>query len=283
MIGIRKDGRKIKSLPALFRVMPCIMKERNDAQVFFKQKINIKAMDEYIDKKALEGIHISYMDIIYTALVRIIALRPQLNRFVINSKIYARNEITVSLAIKKSLTDEGEETIIKLPYTGEETIIEIKEKLNDIIVKNKQITTKNNLDKILNKLNSTPTWMLKITVGLLKFLDKINMLPKKIIDASPIHASCFLTNVGSIGLDYIYHHLYNAGTVGIFLSMGKKKKGHIHDEEEDKEEKYITLGFVGDERLCDGFYYASSFKLLSKYLKKPELLEEKAVVVQDVK
>ena len=47
-----------------------------------------------------------------------------------------------------------------------------------------------------------------------------------------------------------------------------------HNYDEIKEEKCITLAFVGDERICDGYYYASSFKLLSKYLKKPELLED---------
>ena len=55
------------------------------------------------------------------------------------------------------------------------------------------------------------------------------------------------------------------------------------EDDEIKKEKCITLAFVGDERICDGYYYATSFKLLSKYLKKPELLEEHAVVKSDIK
>lgn len=283
MIGIRKDGRKIKTLPALFRIIPCIMRERNDAEVFFKQDVNIKGMDEYIDKKEQEGIHISYMDIIYASLVRLISQRPELNRFIMNGRIYARNNIVISLAIKKSMSDEGEETIVKIPFTGEETIFEIKEKLNSAIISNKQVTTKNKMDKMAETLNKIPTGLLKTVVNVFKFLDKRNMLPNKILELSPFHASCFLTNVGSLGLDYIYHHIYNFGTVGLFVSMGRKKKSYIFEDDETKEEKCITLGFVGDERLCDGFYFSSSFKLISKYLRRPELLEEKAIFVEDIK
>ena len=115
--------------------------------------------------------------------------------------------------------------------------------------------------------------MIRAVVKFLMFLDKHGLLPRKIIDASPFHTSVFLTNVGSLGIDSIYHHIYNFGTTSMFFSMGKKKKSYIYEDDEIKEEKCITLAFVGDERICDGYYYASSFTLLSKYLKKPELLE----------
>lgn len=84
MFGFRSDGRKIKNVPAFFKVIPSIMLTRNDSQVYFKQDIVLNAMDEYISKKAEEGIKISYMDIIYATVVRIIAERPSLNRFAMN-------------------------------------------------------------------------------------------------------------------------------------------------------------------------------------------------------
>ena len=105
------------------------------------------------------------------------------------------------------------------------------------------------------------------------YLDKHGMMPKAIIELSPFHTSAFLTNVGSLGIDSIYHHLYNFGTTSMFFSMGKKKKSYIYEDDEIRQEKCITIAFVGDERICDGYYYASSFKQLSKYLRKPELLE----------
>lgn len=277
MFGHRSDGKKVKNLEPLFRIIPSIMLERNDAQVYFKQDIPLKTIDEYINKKAEEGIRMSYMNIIYAGLVRIIKERPKLNRFVMNGTTYQRNKIFVSLSIKKSLTDDGQETVIKIPFDGTENIFEIKEKLDATIEKNKEKETVNKTDKVVKILNLTPNFLILWSIKILRFLDKYGIMPKAIINASPFHTSVFLTNVGSLGIDSIYHHIYNFGTTGLFFSMGKKKKSYIYDEDEIKEEKCITIAFVGDERICDGHYYASSFKQLNKYLKKPELLEKNYV------
>ena len=283
MFGHRSDGRKLKTVPPFFRVIPCVMLERNDAQVYFKQDIKLKELDEYIDRKAKEGIKLSYMNIIYAAIVKIIAERPYLNRFAMNGSLYARNQIFVSLAIKKSFADEGQETTIKLPFTGTENIFEIKEKLDNAIEKNKDYSTSNNTDALAKTFSIVPNGFIRATFKLLKFLDKHGAVPKAIISASPFHTSVFLTNVGSLGIDSIYHHLYNFGTTSLFFAMGKKKKSYIYDDDEMHEEKCITIAFVGDERICDGYYYSTSFKQLSKYLKKPELLEQPGVVKEDIK
>jgi len=223
------------------------------------------------------------MNIIYAAMVRIVAERPQLNRFAMNGSIYARNEILVSLAIKKSLSDESEETTIKLPFTGEENIFEIKEKLDKAIEDNKKVTTENSTDRLAKTLSLVSDGTLRRIVKFLGFLDKHGIMPKAAINASPFHTSLFLTNVGSLGIDSIYHHLYNFGTTSLFFAMGKKKKSFLYEDEEIREEKCITIAFVGDERICDGYYFANSFKLLTKYLRKPELLEEHAQAKSDIR
>lgn len=282
MFGHRSDGKKIKKLTPIFKIMPCVMLDRADSQVYFKQDIALKYLDEYIDRKAKEGIRLSYMNIIYAAIVRIIGERPRLNRFAMNGALYQRDKIYVSLVIKKSLTDDGVETPLKLKFNGDENIFEIKEKLDATIEKNKDVEAANKTDKLVSILSAIPSGLIRAIVKFLMFLDKHGVMPKKIIEASPFHTSVFLTNVGSLGIDSIYHHIYNFGTTSMFFSMGKKKKSYIYEDEEFKEEKCITLAFVGDERICDGYYYASSFKLLSKYLKKPELLEENGEVEKEL-
>lgn len=283
MFGHRSDGRKIKTLPPFFRVIPSVMLDRSDSQVYFKQDISLTAIDAYIDKKAEEGIKLSYMNIIYAALVRILAERPQLNRFAMNGTLYARNQILVSLAIKKSLSDEGTETTIKMPFTGTENIFEIKEKLDKVIEANKDTGTANSTDRLAKALSLVSNGSLRRAIKFLSLLDRHGIMPKAVINASPFHTSLFLTNVGSLGIDSVYHHLYNFGTTSLFFAMGKKKKSFIYDDDEIHEEKCITIAFVGDERICDGYYFANSFKLLSKYLRKPELLEEHAQVKEDIK
>lgn len=282
MFGHRSDGKKVKNLEPIFRVIPSVMIERSDAQVYFKQDIPLKTMDEYIERKAQEGIRMSYMNIIYAGIVRIINERPKLNRFVMNGTTYQRNKIFVSLSIKKSLTDEGQETVVKIPFNGTENIFEIKEKVDSTIEKNKDIATSNKTDKLVKILNIIPNKLILWTVRILNFMDKHGIMPKVVIKASPFHTSVFLTNVGSLGIDSIYHHIYNFGTTSLFFSMGKKKKSYIYEDDEIKEEKCITIAFVGDERICDGHYYASSFKQLNKYLKKPELLERLPKEIEEV-
>ena len=285
MFGHRSDGRKVKSIPPFFKIIPQVMRTRSDSQVYYDYDMPITGMDEYISKKAEEGIKISYMTIIYSAMIRLIALKPQLNRFVMNGVTYTRDEILISLAIKKSLTENGEETTIKLPFTGTENIFEIKDKLDKVINTNKDIESSNDTDLLATALAIIPNFLLKPIVSLIMFLDKHGMLPKAIINASPFHTSAFLTNVASLGIDAIFHHLYDFGTTGLFLAMGKKKKSYIYDDENNnfKEEKCISLAFVCDERICDGYYFASAVKQFNKFLKKPELLEETIEKVEDVK
>ncbi len=284
MFGLRSDGRKIKNLNPVFRAIPHIMRERNDSQVYYTQEVSLKYLDEYIESKEKEGIKMSYMNIIYAALVRLLAERPLLNRFIMNEKAYARYGITISLVIKKGMNLDAEETTLKIPFKGSENIFEIKEKLDEAIVKNKEVEAKNNTDKLAKVLSFVPDWLFKIIINILRFLDKHGMMPKSIINASPFHTSAFLTNVGSLGIDAIYHHIYNFGTTSVFVAMGKKKKAYIYDDEDNiVEEKVIKLSWVADERICDGFYYASALKSFYRYMRKPELLEENIIPKEDVK
>lgn len=282
MFGNRADGRKIKNVDAFFRLMPHIMKKRSDSHVYYTEDIPITKLDEYISKKEQEGIKLSYMNIIYAAIVRLIAEKPRLNRFVMNGRVYARNEIYVSLAIKKEMTAESTETTLKIPFTGDENIFEIKERLDLEIFRNKDLSTENDTDKLATILSKIPNLVLKIAVNSLRYLDRIGYLPKSIINASPFHTTVFLTNVGSLGIDAIYHHIYDFGTTGLFMAMGKKKKSFVYEDDQILEEKTISFALVADERICDGFYFANAMKSFKRYMKKPELLEENITHLEDV-
>lgn len=283
MFGLRTDGRKLKTLGPFFRVIPHVMKERSDSHVYYTQDLPIKSLDEYIAKKEQEGIRMSYMNIIYAALVRLLAEKPALNRFVMDGRTYARYGITISLAIKKEMTEEIEETTLKIPFTGAENIFEIKEKLDSAIEKNKDLNAENSTDKLAKLLSLVPNWLFKLIISILMFLDKHGIMPKAIISASPFHTSAFLTNVGSLGIDAIYHHIYNFGTTGVFLAMGKKKKSYVYEDDNIVQEKTISLAWVADERICDGFYYANALKSFYKYMRKPELLEKNITPQEDIK
>ena len=101
------------------------------------------------------------------------------------------------------------------------------------------------------------------------------MLPKSIIKASPFHTSCFLTNLKSIHMNYIFHHLYNFGTTGMFVSMGKEAMEPIVNRNgKIVPAKIMNFGIVADERLCDGLYHANSLRLFKRIVENPSMLEE---------
>ena len=273
MFGRRSDGKELKKADAIFKLMPNLMVERCDAQVFFNQDVPISAIDTYIEEKSKEGIKLTLLDVIFAAIVRILAERPKLNRFAINGRIYARNAITICMTIKKSLSDDAEETNLKVYFNGTENIFEVRDKLQKMIAENKVVETENSMDKTAKALSKIPTGFLKLAIKFIRFLDKHGHLPKFLIHVSPFHTSAYVTNVGSIGIDSIYHHLYNFGTTSMFFAVGKKKKSYVFEDEEIQKERCVNIAFVGDERICDGYYYALSFRSLSKYLQHPELLE----------
>ena len=106
MFSKRADGRRIKSLAPYYKIVPYIMKERVDAHVYFTEDICIDNMEEYIEKQKERGIKIKHMDIILAAIGRVALEKPRINRFVMNRRIYARNEVSISLAIVKKLSDD---------------------------------------------------------------------------------------------------------------------------------------------------------------------------------
>ena len=270
MFGKRADGVRVKKLDAIFKLIPYIMKTRTDSQVFFEDKIYLDKVSEYIKKKKEEGIRVTHMEIIIAAIGRLLYERPQLNRFIMNRQIYQRNETVISLAIKKQMIDEAMETTVKFKIKPEDTIFTISDQIKQVVEENKKITTKNITDKLADFILSFPNFLIKGVVAVIMWMDRHNLLPKAVIDASPFHTSAFLTNLGSLGIDAIYHHIYDFGTTSIFFAMGSKK---YEKDLDGNIQSYINIKVVADERICDGLYYAKSFLLLKKYLQKPELLE----------
>jgi hypothetical protein len=252
------------------------MKRRSDSQVFFKKDVPIENLDKYIARQQKEGVKVSYMNAVVAGVVRLMKERPQLNRFAINGVLYQRNDITVPFVLKKDMTDDAEEISVKMKFTGDETIFDVKEALSGEIHANKGDGGENDADDLVKALSHMPDFLLNIFIGSLKVLDKHGLLPKAIIELSPFHSSCCFVNIASLGLDAIYHHIYDFGTTSMFICMGQTKIVDVADADtgKPKKTKCLSLSFVCDERICDGFYYTKSFQIFSDYLQHPEMLEK---------
>ena len=276
MFGKRPDGRVIKDLDPMQQIMPYVMKTRTDSMNMYEDTFPCDVWDSYIKEKEAEGIKLGYMHIFIAGIVRIMALRPQLNRFIMNGKIYARPKIWVSFVVHPTLKDGSTGTTIKLCFEGTESILEIAEIINKAIAK-ETVNRKgeNDFDKLLRFLMKViPGPLIKFVINTLMWMDRHNIMPKAIIDLSPFHTSFFITNLKSLGINHIYHHTYEFGTTGLFFAMGKEKVIPVVKKDELAYEKHMGFGLVSDERFCDGLYFAMSLRLLRKLLRNPKSLEQ---------
>lgn len=276
MLQKRPDGRAIQTLDPMEMILPYVMKTRNDSMNLYEDTFPCEPLDRYIKEKAAEGISLNYMNVIIAALVRLIALRPQLNRFCMNGRIYARPKIWISFVVHPTLRKESSGTTIKLCFEGTESIFEIAKIVNDAIEKETtKRTGENNTDKLLRTLmTKIPGPFIKLVINTLMWMDKHNMLPKAIIELSPFHTSLFLTNLKSLGINHVFHHVYNFGTTGLFFAMGKEKQVAAIVGDQPAAQKEMGFGLVCDERFCDGLYFALSLRKLRKIMKNPAVLEK---------
>ena len=275
MFKKRPDGRVVKNIEPMQKITPYIMKTRTDSMNMYEETFPCEGMDAYIKEKAAEGIKIGYMHILIAATVRLLALRPKLNRFIMNGRIYTRPKIWVSFVVHPTLQDGSEGTTIKLCFEGTEGLLEIAEKINEAVKKETtQRVGENGTDKLARVLTSIPGPIIRLAVNTLMWMDRHNIMPKLIVDLSPFHTSFFLTNLKSLGISHVFHHVYEFGTTGLFLAMGKEKVIPVVNGKEISQEKHMSFGMVSDERFCDGLYFAMSLRLMRKFMRNPAMLEE---------
>lgn len=274
-LGDRYDGRLLRTIDPFSKIIPYIMKSRVDSQTYFDDRIYFDNIDEFLKEKRRLGIRdIKFLHIIIAAMVRTISQKPRINRFIAGQKIYARNEILISLALKKELTEDGEETTIKLNFSPYDTLQTVVEKVNKAIAENKKEQNSNGTDKTARLIMICPGFMVKFIVWFLTKLDYYGFMPKVINKVSPFHTSVFITDLGSLGIQPVYHHIYEFGTTSVFIAFGARQKQALFDENNNLiNKKYVSLKVVSDERIVDGYYYASAFKLFKRLIENPERLE----------
>lgn len=269
----RADGNKVSTKDAMYEIVPYIMPKRFDASNSIKVDIDLEKIQEYSRKCRAKGVKMSHMAILIAAYLRLVSQNPLLNRFAMNKKIYARNHFCVCFVTLKP--DNDTDTVTKVYFDLDDDIFTVNSRIEEAIAKVQNGGENNSMDDFMHKLLAVP-FLLRGAIGGIKLLDKYFTIPFSLVDVSPFHTSLFVTNLASIRTDTIMHHLYEFGTTGVFISMGKPiKKTYVDDEGNAYEKKIMELGIMTDERIANGHYLGRCFRELDRYLKNPEILEEK--------
>lgn len=275
---MRKDGRKIKTIDPMYKLISHIMVERCDAMNMIELTVQQDPIRKYIRKKKDEGFTFSHLAVVLAAYIRTIADYPFLNRFVVNKTLYARKEVAIGMVVLKPGETEG--TMSKMYFNPGMTIYEIQNVLDEYIIKNRGAGKTNSTDKLMGILLSIPG-LARVGVNFIKFLDKHGLLPKAVIDASPFHCTMTITNLASIGTNYIFHHVYNFGTTSMIMAMGNTREDPVKRHGEIVFEKVIPIGLVMDERIAEGVQFAMACRKLQSILQNPEVLEQPPEVVKE--
>jgi len=283
--GDRREGRLLRTLDPYNAMTPFIMKEKSDASNYFSDMVDVTEIEKFLRKKRQNGYPgLGLLHVFIATYIRVAAQYPAINRFCSGQRIYARNNLELIMTIKKQLRTDAGETSIKASFSLDETIGDVYDKLNGEINKVKNEGAVTSTDDVAAAFMKLPRLMLRFAVAFLDMLDYFGMMPRAIINASPFHGSVIITDLGSVGLPAIYHHLYNFGNLPVFIALGSKKKvRELTENGEATIRKYIDFKLVVDERICDGFYFSQAFKLFKSLLRNPEALDEPpGQVIEDI-
>lgn len=281
--GDRNDGRLVRSLDPMMKLTPYIMPTRNDACNWFRGQAEADNIDKYVQEKRQNGMpNFTQMHVLLAAYTRLVSQRPGLNRFISGQKIYARNCMEAMLCIKKEMKLNTPESVISMVFPLDATAEQIYNTVETLIGEAKN--EKTGFDSLVKVLDYIPGFVKRFVFWLIRVLDYMGWLPIWIKRLSPFHGSLFITSMASLGLPPIYHHIYNFGNVPVFIAFGvPEKKRIVKLDGTTESKKVLNYTLVMDERICDGHYYASAFRLFNGILRNPWQLDEAPTeIVEDV-
>lgn len=269
----KRDGRVVKVHP-LNAMFPYMMRSRTESVVYYNTSLDVENLLDYIEKKKSEGVELKFFQLFVAAVVKLMKERPHLNRFISGRKLYQRNDIKISFIAKKAKSDESEETNVSLTFNGQSTFGDVVDSLARDIKTAKSDDTKKDDDKLVETLMKLPRFMLRALFALLRWLDFYFNMPRAFADVDPLRCSVYIANLGSIGIQAPFHHLFEWGNCSMFIAIGKI--GYTPVALEDGSivaKRMVEVKVTLDERIADGFYFARSLEMMEASLKDPESIE----------
>lgn len=274
--GDRRDGRRIRNIDGLHNIMMHLMPKRTESEVYMEFPLDVTELLEFIQQRKLK--HPEYKTTVFhcivTALMRVISMRPYLNRFICGRKLYERDDITISFVAKRKFQDHAEESLMVLSAKEDTCLESVTKKIVGDVHELRESTGSNDFDHVINAIGHFPSPVLHLFIACLQFLSAVGHLPEFLTDGDTNHTTVLLSNLGSIQCGSCYHHLNNYGTNSIMITVGViHKEPKVLEDGSIQVRDVLTLGFTADERIADGFYFARSLKLAAYLIAHPELLD----------
>ncbi len=283
--GDRKEGRLIRSLPPFYKFIPYIMPSRNDRCNQYEESFEISVLDKRLRQLRVAGYKgISVLHFLIAAYIRAISMLPGLNRFVVGRRVYARNNIEIVMAVRRDMNTNSPETTIKVEFEPTDTIFDVYRKMNEKISEIKASEDGNGTEEFAEAASHLPRFLLRFGIFVLRVMDYFGWLPESAMKLSPFHGSMIITDLGSLRIGPVYHHIYNFGTLPVFISFGAKRHSYeLNRKGEIEDKKYVDCKMVMDEGIIDGHYYAQLLQAFRVMFQHPEIVEAPPTkVIEDI-
>lgn len=251
--------------------MSFLLRGRNESAVYFEQRLDLTRTLPWLEQRNARLFHL-----VLHALASVLHERERLNRFTVGRNTYQRSGVYLSFAAKKSMSDDAPLATIKRRFDKDESFSALVAALGSDVAEARS-DRPSHIDKELSILLRLPAFLLAFLLGLLKRLYAWGLAPRALVDTDPMYTSAFVANLGSIGIDAAYHHLYEHGNCPLFMTIGRVTDTPLVVDGAVVVRPVLTLRFSYDERVEDGLYAARSLRLLSERIEHPaSWLDEEA-------
>jgi hypothetical protein len=266
----RFDGRPAPGVPPYRRIIPFLMRGKNEASVYFEKRVDLsRTLPWLAERSHLAGRRLTVFPLLLHVLAQILHERPRLNRFVSGRRIHQRDGVYLSFAAKKRFDDDAPLAVVKRRFDAGESFDALCASLGEAVTEARS-DRPSAVDRELGVLLRLPAPVLEGAVRLLRSLDFFGMAPRALLEHDPMYTSVFVANLGSIGLDAAYHHLYEYGNCPLFVTVGKVERAPVVTDAGAIEARdTVQLKFTYDERIEDGLYCARSLELLQARIEDP--------------
>ena len=270
----RSDGIYLRKLPGFRKIFPFLMRTRTESVIYYAQRVRLRNTLAWLEKiNAGREKKLSIFHVVLAAGVRTLALRPDANRFVSGRRIYQRRTSDVSFIVKRELTEKAAETNLKITFDPRSTIEDVAGRVSAAVQSTRAKETSSD-EKTTDLVTSLPRSFTRLALWGVRTLDYFNLLPASFIRGDALYASAYLANLGSIGLDAVFHHMFEWGNASFFIVVGKRKKEPMVDEAGEIEaQDVLDMNISLDERIADGVNYATTIALLTDLIENPAKLE----------
>jgi hypothetical protein len=268
----RSDGDLVRDLSLVRRIMPYLMRGRNESVVYHDGLYLVGPARAWLAafNAARPGAPpATLFHLFLWGCARALRERPGLNRFVSGGRIYQRRGVSISFAAKRAFRDDAPIVTCKVDFPEGETFAACIDRIVGSIGEGRSGKPQA-VDKELSLAFLLPSFLLSLAVRLLFWLDRHNLMPRSMIKTDPMYASLFAANLGSVGLSEVTHHLYEYGTVSLFGAMGTAGPHVVPgDDGQPAVKDAVKVRWSLDERINDGFYCATSLGLVRDVMEDP--------------